>query len=83
MIKKHFDEGLKIAIFSNDNRIAKGRTDEMSSKGKEKAIQKELGVNIITYAAVENDYYRKPSVDMFKMLEEYYNVKVKIGKEES
>jgi bifunctional polynucleotide phosphatase/kinase len=68
-IINYINDGYRIVIFSNQNGISKGRTDEKEWKGKVDDIVGELNVPILVLAALESDYYRKPSIGMWRMLE--------------
>jgi len=68
-ISKYHNEGYRIVIFSNQKGISKGTTDENEWKQKIDDIAVKLGIPLLVMAAVESDYYRKPSIGMWKLLE--------------
>jgi bifunctional polynucleotide phosphatase/kinase len=61
-----------IVIFSNQKNLRVSKRDYMKKINK---IRKELGINFIFMAALEDDIYRKPNIGMYKYLKKKLNIK--------
>jgi len=67
----------KIAIFTNQKGISIGKTKELDITTKIERIQKALGIPLIALIATDDDYYRKPSIGLWKLLFEEFNGEIK------
>jgi len=82
-LQKYHKEGYKIVIFTNQGGISKGKTDEKGWKRKVESIQQELNVPLQVFAAIESDYYRKPSIGMWELMINDYNKKQEVSMKDS
>jgi len=76
-INKYFKEGFKIVIFTNQKGISNGKSKESDITLKIENIQKSLGIPLMAFIATEDDYYRKPSIGLWKLLFEEFNQEIK------
>lgn len=82
-LQKYILDGFRIVIISNQSGIRKGRTNEEDWKYKVDELQKLLNLPFLIMAALNSDYNRKPSIGMWKILEEKLNDGIKIDKSKS
>lgn len=73
----YIDDGYKIAIFTNQKGISLGKVKELHITKKIENIQKTLGIPLIAFISTEDNYYRKPSIGMWKLLFDQYNSDIK------
>jgi len=78
-LNSYLSEGYKIVIFTNQKGISLGKTKENDITKKIENIQKTLGIPLIAFIATDGDYYRKPSIGMWKLLFEQFNSDIKIA----
>ncbi|KAI9276987.1 polynucleotide kinase 3 phosphatase [Phascolomyces articulosus] len=74
-IRRLYDEGYKIVIFSNQNGLNSNQKIK-SFKTKVENISNQLGVSIVFLAALEKDRYRKPMTGMWEWIENEEEVKI-------
>jgi len=67
-VKKVHSEGYTIVIFTNQKGISMGKLSVDDFKGRISMISEKLGVPLRVYAALKNDFYRKPRLGMFDEL---------------
>jgi bifunctional polynucleotide phosphatase/kinase len=79
-IGKYITDGYCIVIFSNQGGIRKGKVDEKEWLRKIDNIQSSLNVPMLVMASLESDFYRKPSIGMWKVLCQEYIGEVVIDK---
>lgn len=69
-LKKYSSEGFKIVILSNQAPIGNGRVKIEDFEKKIEAIVEKLDIPIQAFIATGKGFYRKPSIGMWKTLEE-------------
>lgn len=62
ILKDRFDEGYRIVIFTNQNGIAKGHTDENNIQKKIQDIASAIGIKMTALMASHEDENRKPTL---------------------
>ncbi len=77
-LQKHVNNGYKIVFFSNQGGIGKGRTLEGDWKSKIDKVQEYLNIPLQVFAGTMSDYYRKPSIGVWRLFVDNYNGGVKI-----
>ena len=77
-LKQQIDDGYKIVIFTNQKGISTGKISVTDITGKLEDIQKELNIPLMAFIAKEMDYYRKPSIGMWKLLQSEFNNNIEI-----
>lgn len=82
-IKEYIEKQYTLCIFSNQNGISSGQTQESTWKKKLESVMEQLSLPLMIFAALEKDYYRKPSIGMLELFESKYNDNISIDKSES
>ena len=72
LLKLYENNNNMIVIFSNQKNLRVSKRYYMKKINK---IKKELGINFIFIAALEDDIYRKPNIGMYKYLKKKLNIK--------
>eukprot|EP00039_Didymoeca_costata_P009686 m.128967 g.128967 ORF g.128967 m.128967 type:complete len:495 (-) comp14569_c0_seq1:162-1646(-) len=67
------NDGYKIALFTNQGGIAKGKHSLKEIQGKIENIQKAIGVPLLAVIMYGKDLYRKPCTGAWDMVEHHYN----------
>jgi bifunctional polynucleotide phosphatase/kinase len=83
VIKKYTEDGYCIVIFSNQGGIRKGKVNEKEWLKKIDNIQSSLNLPMLVIASLEKDYFRKPSIGMWKVLCQEYSKGIDFNKNQS
>jgi len=83
ILKKYYDNGFQIVIFTNQAGISGGQVKAPDWKEKMENIQKALNLPILVIAACEKDENRKPSTGMWNHFLKNLNGSLKINLTES
>jgi bifunctional polynucleotide phosphatase/kinase len=79
-LQQYLKDGFRIVIISNQSGIKKGKTNEEDWKYKVDQLQILLDIPFLMMAALNTDFNRKPSIGMWKILEEKLNEDVEIDR---
>lgn len=80
VVQDYAKKGYQIVIFTNQNGIAKGHTNEMDVKKKIEELQRLLDVPLAALIASSDDIYRKPRMGNINYYKQYRNVEILLGK---
>lgn len=67
-LKKYYEDGYKIVIFSNQNSLGNGKIPVKDFKLKIERVVKKMGVPMQVFLAVGQSIYRKPRTGMWDFL---------------
>ncbi|KAL7307670.1 hypothetical protein TKK_0000352 [Trichogramma kaykai] len=82
-IKKFYEDGYKIVIFSNQGGLSTGKVKVADFKIKIEKVVKKIGVPMQVHLAVGQNKYRKPCTGMWEFLVNKNNDGVPVDKENS
>ncbi len=82
-LKDLHEGGTKVVFFTNQAGIEKQKTTIKELCNKIEAIIDEVGIPIQVFMCTGNSHFRKPSVEMWRYMENHCNGGIKISKEKS
>lgn len=82
-LRELHESGTKVVFFTNQAGIEKHKTTIKELCDKVEAILAEIGIPIQVFMCTGNTHFRKPSVEMWRYMEQHCNGGVKILKENS
>ena len=82
-LKKLNDEGFRVAFFTNQAGIEKGKVKFTELRTKFEAMLRELDIPIFVLIATGETHYRKPATEMWNFFDQKCNQSVKIDMNES